>query len=220
MGHQLLVGFGGPYIANTCSVAAVSPRRRVPLVRPGRRPPGEDRPGGESVQRRGRVAHDGKLLALNIRRALDASLTRLQTGYIDLCQFHHVDRATPWDEIWQAIDVAVTAGKILFVGSSNFAGCHIAGAQEAARDSGAGRTLRAVSATRSGPHAPDSGRCRWSARTPPRPGRLTGPQQGQGLGFSDVGCWARSNYEPWSTLREHRLTSEEFSWLPSPHCWI
>jgi aryl-alcohol dehydrogenase-like predicted oxidoreductase len=77
--------------------------------------------------------NEGKLSALNIRRALDASLTRLQTDYVDLYQFHHIDRATPWDEIWQAIDVAVTAGKILYVGSSNFAGWHIAEAQESAK---------------------------------------------------------------------------------------
>src|SRR5271170_4931662 len=76
--------------------------------------------------------NDGKLSALNIRRALDASLKRLQTDYIDLYQFHHVDRTTPWDEIWQAIDVAITAGKILYAGSSNFAGWHIAQAQETA----------------------------------------------------------------------------------------
>ena len=78
--------------------------------------------------------NEGKLSALNIRRALDASLTRLQTDYIDLYQFHHVDRATPWDEIWQAIEVAVSQGKILYVGSSNFAGWHIAQAQAAAAE--------------------------------------------------------------------------------------
>ncbi|KQM59523.1 aldo/keto reductase [Agreia sp. Leaf210] len=77
--------------------------------------------------------NDGKLSALNIRRALDASLTRLQTDYIDLYQFHHIDRATPWEEIWQAIEVAVQQGKILYAGSSNFAGWHIAQAQEAAK---------------------------------------------------------------------------------------
>ncbi|WP_188673586.1 aldo/keto reductase [Subtercola lobariae] len=77
--------------------------------------------------------NDGKLSALNIRRALDASLKRLQTDYVDLYQFHHVDRDTPWDEIWQAIDVAIQQGKILYAGSSNFAGWHIATAQEAAR---------------------------------------------------------------------------------------
>lgn len=76
--------------------------------------------------------NESKLSALNIRRALDASLKRLQTDYIDLYQFHHVDRNTPWDEIWQAIDVAVQQGKIVYSGSSNFAGWHIAQAQEAA----------------------------------------------------------------------------------------
>jgi aryl-alcohol dehydrogenase-like predicted oxidoreductase len=72
------------------------------------------------------------LSALNIRRALDASLRRLQTDYVDLYQFHHIDRNTPWEEIWQAIEVAVQAGKILYAGSSNFAGWHIADAQAAA----------------------------------------------------------------------------------------
>ncbi|MCU1521264.1 MAG: aldo/keto reductase [Arthrobacter sp.] len=76
--------------------------------------------------------NESKLSALNIRRALDASLKRLQTDYIDVYQFHHVDRNTPWEEIWQAIDVAVQQGKILYAGSSNFAGWHIAQAQEAA----------------------------------------------------------------------------------------
>lgn len=76
--------------------------------------------------------NESKLSALNIRRALDASLKRLQTDYIDVYQFHHVDRNTPWDEIWQATEVAVQQGKILYSGSSNFAGWHIAQAQEAA----------------------------------------------------------------------------------------
>ncbi|MFF8899614.1 aldo/keto reductase [Streptomyces lydicus] len=75
--------------------------------------------------------HD-KLSALNIRRAVDASLKRLGTDHIDLYQFHHVDRATPWDEIWQAIDVLVQQGKILYAGSSNHAGWHIARANETA----------------------------------------------------------------------------------------
>jgi len=73
------------------------------------------------------------LSALNIRRACDASLRRLQTDYIDLYQFHHVDRSTPWEEIWEAMEVLRQQGKILYVGSSNHAGWHIAKAQEAAR---------------------------------------------------------------------------------------
>ena len=76
--------------------------------------------------------NEGKLSALNIRRALDASLKRLKTDYVDLYQFHHIDRGTPWDEIWQAMDVAVQQGKILYAGSSNFAGWHIAKAQAVA----------------------------------------------------------------------------------------
>ncbi len=76
--------------------------------------------------------NESKLSALNIRRSLDASLKRLQTDYIDVYQFHHVDRNTPWEEIWQAVEVAVQQGKILYSGSSNFAGWHIAQAQESA----------------------------------------------------------------------------------------
>jgi aryl-alcohol dehydrogenase-like predicted oxidoreductase len=76
--------------------------------------------------------NEGKLSALNIRRACDASLRRLQTDYIDVYQMHHVDRDTPWDEIWQAMEVLVAQGKILYVGSSNFAGWHIAQANDAA----------------------------------------------------------------------------------------
>jgi aryl-alcohol dehydrogenase-like predicted oxidoreductase len=76
--------------------------------------------------------NEGRLSALSIRRACDASLKRLRTDYIDLYQMHHIDRDTPWDEIWQAMEVLVTQGKILYVGSSNFAGWHIAQANDAA----------------------------------------------------------------------------------------
>ncbi len=76
--------------------------------------------------------NEGRLSALNIRRACEASLRRLQTDYIDLYQMHHIDRGAGWDEIWEAMEVLRTQGKILYVGSSNFAGWHIAKAQEAA----------------------------------------------------------------------------------------
>ena len=81
----------------------------------------------------GGTPNGGGLSAFNIRGAIDASLRRLQTDHIDLIQFHHIDRTTPWDEIWQAIETAVAQGKVLYAGSSNFAGWHIAQAQEAAR---------------------------------------------------------------------------------------
>ncbi|MEV4616139.1 aldo/keto reductase [Kitasatospora sp. NPDC049258] len=76
--------------------------------------------------------NSGRLSALHIRRAVEASLRRLRTDHIDLYQMHHIDRATPWDEIWQAMEVLIAQGKILYVGSSNFAGWHIATAQAAA----------------------------------------------------------------------------------------
>ncbi|MCU1345671.1 MAG: aldo/keto reductase [Acidimicrobiia bacterium] len=76
--------------------------------------------------------NEGMLSALNIRRACDASLKRLQTDYIDVYQMHHIDRSTPWDEIWEAMDVLRQQGKIIYVGSSNFAGWHLSKAQEAA----------------------------------------------------------------------------------------
>jgi len=59
-------------------------------------------------------------------------LRRLQTDHIDLYQMHHIDRNTPWEEIWQAMETLVGQGKVLYVGSSNFAGWHIAQAQSAA----------------------------------------------------------------------------------------
>ncbi len=74
------------------------------------------------------------LSALNIRRAADESLRRLRTDHIDLYQMHHVDRNTPWDEIWEAFSVLRQQGKVLYFGSSNFAGWHLAQAQEAARN--------------------------------------------------------------------------------------
>ncbi|WP_328739748.1 aldo/keto reductase [Streptomyces erythrochromogenes] len=80
--------------------------------------------------------NEDRLSALNIRRAVDASLKRLQTDYIDLYQFHHVDRRTPFEEIWQAVEVLVQQGKILYVGSSNFPGYKIAQANEVAARTG------------------------------------------------------------------------------------
>ncbi|QXJ20330.1 aldo/keto reductase [Actinomadura graeca] len=76
--------------------------------------------------------NQGRLSALNIRHAAEASLRRLGTDHIDLYQFHHIDRSTPWEEIWQALDVLVQQGKVLYVGSSNFPGWGIARASETA----------------------------------------------------------------------------------------
>ncbi len=74
-----------------------------------------------------------KLSALHIRQGVEGSLRRLKTDYIDMYQMHHIDRETPWEEIWQAMEVLVQQGKIIYVGSSNFAAWNIAQANEIAK---------------------------------------------------------------------------------------
>jgi aryl-alcohol dehydrogenase-like predicted oxidoreductase len=81
----------------------------------------------------GDLPNESKLSAYHIRRACEESLRRMQTDHIDLYQMHHIDRATPWEEIWQVMEQLVQAGKIIYVGSSNFAGWHIARANEIAK---------------------------------------------------------------------------------------
>ncbi len=76
--------------------------------------------------------NDRHLSAYHIRKACEDSLRRLQTDHIDLYQMHHVDRRTSWEEIWQAMELLVQQGKVLYIGSSNFAGWDIATAQSAA----------------------------------------------------------------------------------------
>ncbi len=79
--------------------------------------------------RMGEWPNERGLSAYHIRKACEDSLRRLQTDHIDLYQMHHVERSTPWEEIWQAMEQLVREGKVLYVGSSNFAGWHIAKAQ-------------------------------------------------------------------------------------------
>ncbi len=81
------------------------------------------------------VNSDGRSLsAYKIRKHCVGSLKRLQTDWIDLYQMHHVDRNCPWDETWQAFDALVKQGKVVYIGSSNFAGWDIATAcQEASK---------------------------------------------------------------------------------------
>jgi aryl-alcohol dehydrogenase-like predicted oxidoreductase len=74
------------------------------------------------------------LSAYKIRRHLEGSLRRLQTDHIELYQMHHVDLSVSWDELWGAFEVAVNQGKVGYIGSSNFAGWHIAVAQAAAKE--------------------------------------------------------------------------------------
>jgi NDP-hexose 2,3-enoyl reductase len=72
------------------------------------------------------------LSARNLLRRCEGSLRRLRTDHIDLYQLHHVDRGTPWDEIWEALSQLRQQGKVRYFGTSNHAGWHIAQGQEAA----------------------------------------------------------------------------------------
>jgi len=84
----------------------------------------------------GKWPNQSRLSALHIREACEASLRRLETDHLDLYQMHHVDRATPWEEIFLALEILMKQGKVIYLGSSNFAGWHIAQASEAARRQG------------------------------------------------------------------------------------
>jgi aryl-alcohol dehydrogenase-like predicted oxidoreductase len=83
--------------------------------------------------RMGNWPNQSLLSARHIREAVEGSLKRLGSDHIDLYQMHHIDRNTPWEEIWQAMEVLVQQGKVLYVGSSNFPGWQVAKAQESAK---------------------------------------------------------------------------------------
>ena len=83
--------------------------------------------------RMGKGENERRLSAYHIKRACEESLRRMQTDHIDLYQMHHIDRETPWEEVWQAMEQLVREGKVLYVGSSNFAGWDIAHAQGEAK---------------------------------------------------------------------------------------
>ena len=77
---------------------------------------------------------DRSLSAMKIKKHCEGSLKRLQTDWIDLYQMHHVDRDCRWDELWEAFSHLGEQGKIVYTGSSNFAGWDIATAcQEASK---------------------------------------------------------------------------------------
>ena len=107
--------------------------------------------------------NEGRLSVLAIRKACEASLKRLRTDHIDLYQMHRIDRDAWWNEVWQAMELLVQQGKIVYVGSSNFAGWHIARANEirARGTSWAWRLSRACTT---------SARGRWSSKCCPQCG--------------------------------------------------
>ncbi len=71
--------------------------------------------------------------AYHMRQACEASLRRLKTDHIDLYQMHHINRDCAWEEVFSALEVLRQQGKIVYAGSSNYAGWQIAQAADAAR---------------------------------------------------------------------------------------
>jgi aryl-alcohol dehydrogenase-like predicted oxidoreductase len=78
-----------------------------------------------------------------IRRAVESSLTRLQTDWIDLYQLHFPDPATPIEETLAALDELVHEGKVRYIGSSNYAAWQVTEADWIARTSGGARFVSA-----------------------------------------------------------------------------
>jgi aryl-alcohol dehydrogenase-like predicted oxidoreductase len=78
-----------------------------------------------------------------IRRAVEGSLDRLQTDWIDLYQYHAPDGVTPMEETLAALDELVGEGKVRYVGSSNFAGWQVADTEAIARRHGWSRYISA-----------------------------------------------------------------------------
>ena len=80
--------------------------------------------------------NDRGLSAKHMRQAIEESLKRLQTDYVDIYQCHHVDRSVSWEGLWQSFDLLVQQGKILYAGSSNYAAWHLAQSQGVANQKG------------------------------------------------------------------------------------
>jgi aryl-alcohol dehydrogenase-like predicted oxidoreductase len=78
-----------------------------------------------------------------IRRAVEGSLQRLRTDWIDLYQYHAPDGVTPIEETLAALDELVHEGKVRYIGSSNFAGWQVADADSYARRHGLSRFISA-----------------------------------------------------------------------------
>ncbi len=90
------------------------------------------------------LAHGGS--RRYIMQAVEGSLRRLRTDYIDLYQMHLPDAETPIDETLRALDDLVTQGKVRYLGCSNYSGWQIADADWCARSSARTRFISAQNA--------------------------------------------------------------------------
>ncbi|MER5701366.1 aldo/keto reductase [Micromonospora sp. NPDC002296] len=98
---------------------------------------------GMDMQGRNGPDHGARGARRYIARAVEASLRRLDTDHIDLYQMHEPDPGTPIDETLAALDDLVRAGKVRYLGNSNFAGWQIADADWVASSNGRARFISA-----------------------------------------------------------------------------
>jgi aryl-alcohol dehydrogenase-like predicted oxidoreductase len=101
---------------------------------------------GSDVRRRGNdngVDWDARGSRRYILRAVESSLRRLRTDWVDLYQMHRPDPDTPIEETLAALDDLVRAGKVRYLGSSNFTGWQVADAEWTARSGGRHRFVSA-----------------------------------------------------------------------------
>ena len=115
----------------------------------------------------GEGTNDLGLSRRHLRDALDASLQRLQVDHVDLYQVHSFDPLTPLDETWGFLDDAVRAGKISYVGLSNYTGWQIQKVVDLADFRGLAAAGDAAAAVQPARRARSSGR---SSRRASRPG--------------------------------------------------
>ena len=78
-----------------------------------------------------------------IHKAIDASLQRLRTDYVDLYQYHTPDHVTPFEETFAALDELVRAGKVRYVGHSNLEAAQVEEVDALAREHGWARPVSA-----------------------------------------------------------------------------
>ena len=114
--------------ASRCSIRRISTRTASPRKFSGKRRARGDQHAIISTKgtfRIGEGPNDVGSSRYHLIRSVDASLRRLNTDYIDLYQLHGFDQTTPIEEVMGTLDDLVHAGKIRYIGCSNFSGWHL-----------------------------------------------------------------------------------------------
>jgi aryl-alcohol dehydrogenase-like predicted oxidoreductase len=171
-----------------------------------------------------------------VMTAVEASLTRLQTDWIDLYQLHRPDPATPIEETLRALDDLVRQGKVRYIGASNFTAAEVLAADRVARTNGLHRftsmqneysllargvereLLPAVSSCELGllPYFPLASGLLTGKYSPdhvPDGSRLATPRPHERAFIADADWTAISRFEQFARSRGRSLLELAFGWL-------